>query len=117
MDIAALLELSDDDLQEMLGVALLGGGPGMSPADHESYRRFGKEWFGRRYHDLRRRICGNEHLGALRESSSADRVLDALAVQQKLSQFDEYAANSLVLAVLVVRIGVGTFCSGYQCKS
>jgi hypothetical protein len=108
-----LWPLSDDELFARLGRSLMQDGHDMSPNDDDGHRRFGVGWFRRHYADLRRHICGDERLDVVTRHSAADRTVDAITVQQILSNFAEYSTNAALIAVLVVRLGLSSLCAGY----
>jgi hypothetical protein len=102
---------TDDDLYGLLGARLLGAALGMSPEEEDDQQQFGRQWFARQYEELQRRICT---AGVLRTTGTnvSDRIVDAFAIQQILQEHEDYAVNAVLLAVLVSRIGLGTFCAG-----
>ncbi|KDN81196.1 hypothetical protein [Kitasatospora cheerisanensis] len=115
MTVEAYWDKSDDELYELIGAALLGDGPGLSPEDEEEHRRFGREWFTNKHRELQRRICHDPRLQGLLGTTSSDRLLDAAGIYGVLQGLEGDSAvtgavNSAVLAVLVARIGLGTFC-------
>lgn len=114
MDIQDYWDFSDDDLYKMLGASLLGVGIGISPEDQDNHRRFGKQWFARQYGELQRRICNDKRVRELTGTTVSDRFVDAAAVVELLGQHDDYAANAALIAVLVARIGLATFCANIK---
>jgi hypothetical protein len=111
MTLDLYLEKTDDELYELLGACLLDDGLGISPADRGANRRFGRQWFEHKYRDLQRGICHQERVQGLLGTTGSDRVLDAAAVYEILQHLGEEPATAGVLAVLVARIGLGSFCA------
>lgn len=111
MTVETYWEISDDELYEMLGAALLGEGPGVSPDDKDSHRSFGRSWFANKKRDLQRIVCHAEVVQGLLGSSTSDRFIDAGAVYELLQGHGHDPVDAAILAVLIVRIGLGTFCA------
>ncbi|MEI5101850.1 hypothetical protein RB200_29230 [Streptomyces sp. PmtG] len=101
---------SDDELYALLGAELLGVGPGLSPADDEDKRRFGQRWFANKHRELQSKICHHERAQAFIGTTGSDRLLDACAIQELLQQSIGDPTTSALIAVLVARVGLGTFC-------
>lgn len=111
MTVEAYWDRSDDELYERLGAALLGEGAGVSPDDRDSHRKFGRSWFGNKRRELQRIVCHAEALQGLMGTSTSDRVIDAAAVYELLQGHGHDPVNAAILAVLIARIGLGTFCA------
>ena len=101
---------SDDELYALLGAELLGAGVGLSPADDEDKRRFGQQWFANKHRELQSKICHHERTRALMGTTGSDRLLDACALQEVLQQSFGDPTTAALIAVLVARVGLGTFC-------
>ncbi|MFJ3927642.1 hypothetical protein [Streptomyces sp. NPDC090022] len=101
---------SDDELYLLLGAQLLGEGLGLSPEDEEEKRRFGKQWFANKHREMQRRICHHERTQALIGTSGSDRLVDAYAIEELVGEFAGDPATAALIAVLVARVGLGTFC-------
>ncbi|MFF3846664.1 hypothetical protein [Streptomyces sp. NPDC002328] len=101
---------TDDELYALLGAELLGEGLGLSPEDEESHREFGKEWFADKHAELQRRICHHEKAQAFLGTTSTDRLIDAFTVQELIADFAGDAKTTVLIAVLVGRVGLGVFC-------
>ncbi|GGX25360.1 hypothetical protein GCM10010297_53190 [Streptomyces malachitofuscus] len=117
MPVEQFLNKTDDALYELLGSSLLGHGLGVSSEDPDHARRFGREWFDRQLPELRRRVCGHERLRGAHGASASDRAVDALALYEILGDFGGSPTHAALVAVLVVRIGVGTLCAGHGPQS
>ncbi|WP_327236137.1 hypothetical protein OG349_21450 [Streptomyces sp. NBC_01317] len=117
MTLDLYLDKTDDELFELLGAGLLDDGLGISPADRGANRRFGKQWFEHKHRDLQRKICHQERVRGLLGTTGSDRVLDAAAVYEVLQHLGEEPATAGVLAVLVARIGLGSFCANAPAPS
>jgi hypothetical protein len=114
-DITSYSERSDDELYELLGAALLGTGTvGISPEEQDRNRRFGKQWFDRQYAELQRRICTQKTVQDLVGQSRSDRMVDAGTIAGLLAQQEDFGPNSLLIGVLVARIGLSVFCAGVE---
>ncbi|MFE1455834.1 hypothetical protein ACFW7K_12695 [Streptomyces sp. NPDC058735] len=101
---------TDDELYTLLGAELLGEGLGLSPEDEDAHCRFGRQWFQSKHRELQRKICHQERIQGLLGTTSSDRLLDAAAVYEVLQHLGEEPSTAGVLAVLVARVGLGTFC-------
>ncbi|MFD3679444.1 hypothetical protein [Streptomyces sp. NPDC058613] len=101
---------SDDELYALLGAELLGEGVGLSPADDEDKRRFGQQWFANKHRELQSKICHHERAQALMGTTGSDRLLDAYALQELLQQSIGDPTTATLIAILVARVGLGTFC-------
>jgi hypothetical protein len=101
---------SDEELYALLGAALLGEGVGLSPEDEESERQFGKQWFIKKHRELQRRICHHEQVQGLIGTSGSERLIDAYAIQELLGDFAGDPTTAALIAVLVARVGLGSFC-------
>ncbi len=110
MGVEAYRAKSDEELYALLGAALLGEGPALSPDDEEQRRRFGRQWFANKRRELQRRICHHERARPLLGTTGSDRLIDAVAVYEVLGQADEDPTTAALVAVLVARVGLGTFC-------
>ncbi|MES9536415.1 hypothetical protein AB0C21_04195 [Spirillospora sp. NPDC049024] len=108
MDLVEYQGMSDDELYTLLGAELLGEGVGLSPEDEEEQRRFGKQWFTDKHRDLQRKICHHERIQPFLGTSGSDRVIDAAAIAELLT--DDFGPTSVIVAVLIARIGLGAFC-------
>jgi hypothetical protein len=82
-----------------------------SAAPIGEHRRFGKGWFGNKRRELQRRICHHDKLKGFLGNSSSDRAIDAAAIYELLQDLGEDSVNAGVLAVLIARVGLGTFCA------
>ncbi|MFD8595085.1 hypothetical protein ACFV1L_08795 [Kitasatospora sp. NPDC059646] len=114
MTVEAYRDKSDDELYELIGAELLGDGPGLSPEDEEGHRRFGREWFAGKRRELQRRICHDPRVQGLLGTTPRTGCSTPPA-STDLQDLDGASAvtgafDSAVLAVLVARIGLGTFC-------
>ncbi|MGH3611050.1 MAG: hypothetical protein ACRDRK_00205 [Pseudonocardia sp.] len=108
-------DCDDDELYELLGAALLGtGAVGISPEEQDRNRRFGKRWFDRQYHELQQRVCTQKTVRDLIGQPTSDRLVDAGTVAGLLAQQDDYGANSVLIAVLITRIGLSAFCANVK---
>ncbi|GHA54272.1 hypothetical protein GCM10010372_63050 [Streptomyces tauricus] len=101
---------TDDELYALLGAELLGEGLGLSPEDEEGQREFGREWFADKHAELQRRICHHEKVQPFLGTTSTDRLLDAITVQELIADFAGDAKTAVLIAVLVGRVGLGMFC-------
>ncbi|MFD3874421.1 hypothetical protein [Streptomyces sp. NPDC058623] len=101
---------TDEELYALLGAELLGDGLGLSPEDEESHRKFGKKWFTSKHDELQRRICHDEKAQSFLGTTSTDRVIDAVTVYELIGDFAGDAKTAALIAVLVGRVGLGTFC-------
>lgn len=104
-------EMGDDELYALLGAALLGTRLGVSPEEQDRDRRFGKQWLERQTSELRRRICTDKRVRGLLGTTTSDRFIDAVTIAQLLGEHDDYAINAPLIAVLLARVGLGTFCA------
>jgi hypothetical protein len=111
VDVKEYWDRSDDDLYELLGAALLGEGRGLSPEEQDDQRRFGRQWFARQHDELQRRICRDKRVRQLIGTTASDRFIDAVTISEILSSHDDLGLNAALLAVLVARVGLGTFCA------
>jgi hypothetical protein len=109
--IETYLDKTDDELYELLGAALLGDGLGIAPEDKDEHRRFGRGWFGNKRRELQRKICHHDKLKGFLGNSTSDRAIDAAAIYELLQNLGEDTVNAGVLAVLIARVGLGTFCA------
>lgn len=101
---------SDDELYALLGAELLGEGLGLSDDDEDDCRRFGKEWFAKKHRELQRTICHHDRVRPFIGTTGSDRLLDAAAIYEALQHAGEDVTTAAVLAVLVARVGLGSFC-------
>jgi hypothetical protein len=111
MSVEAYWGKSDEELYAILGAELLGDGLGISPEDQENSARFGKEWFTNKHRQLQRRICTHERVQGLLGTSTSDRFLDAVTIYELLKELGDDTVNAAVVAVLVARVGLGSYCS------
>ncbi|WP_067814679.1 hypothetical protein [Actinomadura kijaniata] len=111
MTFETYLDKSDDELFELLGTALLGEGPGLSPEDRAAHRRFGRTWFDNKQRELQRKICNHPGIQNLLGTTGSDRVIDAAAIYELLDKMGEDPVVAPLVAVLIARIGLGTFCA------
>ena len=111
MTVEAYWDSTDDELYEQLGAALLGDGPGMSPDDRDSHRQFGRSWFANKKRELQRILCHADRVQGLLGTTTSDRVIDAAAIYELLQGHEHDPVSAAVLAVLIARIGLGTFCA------
>ena len=110
MTVEAYWDKTDDELFELLGADLLGEGRCIAPEDQDAQRRFGKEWFESKHQDLQRKVCHQKKIQGLLGTTGSDRLLDAATIYELLQHLGEEPVTAGVLAVLVARIGLGTFC-------
>jgi hypothetical protein len=110
--VADYLDRSDEELFALLGAQLLGGGLFFGPEDEEAYRRFGRQWWDSHYRRLQRKICGHEMVQQFCGTTVSDRAIDVLTIKEIIDQSDVAHVNSALLAVLVLRVGIGQFCAG-----
>lgn len=111
-DVASYLEMTEDELFTILGLELLGTGLGVSPDDRSEARDYGRRWFSNRYSQLRRSICLHPKAKTFSSGSASDHVVDAAAIYELVVDLPEDPIKAAVIAVLVARIGLGTFCAG-----
>ncbi|BAJ33182.1 MULTISPECIES: hypothetical protein [Kitasatospora] len=117
MTVEAYWGLSDDELYEIIGEAVLGGGLGAGPEDRRRFRVFGRGLFEEMHRDLQRKICHHERLRGLIDADGGTRadVTDAAGIAKVLEELGggtghpvlDYAA----VGVLVSRIGLRAFCA------
>ncbi|MFJ6900609.1 hypothetical protein [Streptomyces hokutonensis] len=117
MTVEEHFQKSDDELYALLGAELLGEGLGLSPEDEDSQRRFGKQWFANKRRELQQKICFHEKARHLLGTSSSDRLIDAYTVYELLGHFDYDPKTAALVAVLVARVGLGSFCHNAQPQS
>ncbi|WP_432889842.1 hypothetical protein ACQPYH_11370 [Kribbella sp. CA-245084] len=111
MTVDTYWDQTDDELYERLGAALLGEGLGVSPDDRDSHRKFGRSWFANKTRELQRIVCHAEVVQGLLGTSTSDRVIDGGAVYELLQGHGHDPVSAAILAVLIARIGLGTFCA------
>jgi hypothetical protein len=118
VDVGEYWDKTDDELYERLGSSLLGTPTaGISPDEQDRSRRYGKQWFGRQQSELKRRICNDKRVRELTGNTVSDRIVDAAAIADLLGQHNDYAMHAALIAVLVARIGLGTFCANLKTGS
>jgi hypothetical protein len=110
VDLADLADKSDDELYELLGAEVEGDSLGFGPGDLWHLRRIGKEWFDDHLEDLQRAVCRNKVATHFTGHKAGDWILDATAVKGALETIDEQYQAIPVIAVLIARIGLSTFC-------
>ncbi|MER5894151.1 hypothetical protein [Streptomyces sp. NPDC001876] len=110
MTVEAYWDKSDEELYSLLGAELLGEGLGLSPEDQENHRRFGKQWFANKHSELQRKICHHEKTQGLLGTTGSDRLIDAFTIHELLTDLDDDPTTAALIAVLVARVGLGTFC-------
>lgn len=110
MEITELADKSDDELYEILGAEVEGDSLGFGPGDLWRLRTIGKEWFDDHFEDLQKAVC--RHPVALHFSGykGGDWAADALAILPALETVGEKFYALPVLAVLIARIGISSFC-------
>jgi hypothetical protein len=56
-------------------------------------------------------LCHHDKLKGFLGNSTSDRAIDAAAIYELLQNLGEDTVNAGVLAVLIARVGLGTFCA------
>ncbi|SDT39434.1 hypothetical protein [Actinoplanes derwentensis] len=112
--VAAYADLDEETLYAELGRHLLGDGLGISPDDGDSASDYGRRWFADRYHRLQQTVCLQPRARALLGTTGSDRIVDAAAIFELLPEAAEDPMKAALLAVLIARVGLGTFCSNVK---
>jgi hypothetical protein len=107
-DLNRYCEWTDDQLLIELGKELLGeGGLGVGSEDPGRHRRFSVGWI----EEQREELCTNPQLRQLAGPSRGDQAIEIVTLVQILSTEITYTA-AVLAAILIVRTGLRTFCSG-----
>jgi len=114
-ELLVLLDKDEEVLFAQLGTRLLGETRGMG-TDDEIAGKFGRSWFDQRKEELRKLICGHPTVLALLESPNSDRAVQASVLVDILASIEGYAAHAVLIAVLVGKVGLLTFCSTESSK-
>lgn len=117
--LADYIDLPDEELYGILGRQLLGGGGlGVAPDDQgDDAARFGRTWFRGFHATLQEKVCGSPRIQPFLGSSGSDRLVDAATIYQLVQDLGDDSVNYFVVAVLIGRIGLGTFCAGVPARS
>jgi len=70
-----------------------------------------------RYRDLQSKICHHEKVQTLTGADRVERLVDAEAVNELLDDLGHDPVKAAVLAVLIARIGLSTFCTNAPAPS
>jgi hypothetical protein len=85
--------------------------PGFGPADLERAARFAREWLDRRQGELREYVCGSA-LPALERDGGFDTLADVAVVADSIQALLG-RPTAFIVAVILVRRGLGRFCEGF----
>ncbi|MFF3400408.1 hypothetical protein ACFYW6_18005 [Streptomyces sp. NPDC002659] len=113
-DFTTWLELQDDELYSIVGSDLLGESLGIGPSDPDRSADFGRQWFAARRRELQREVCGNPKVQQMVIHHNGDKLAECAAVFEILGDSGIHMGSAPVVAVLIVRLGLTTFCSGYS---
>jgi hypothetical protein len=115
MGVTEYQELSEEELFWRLGESLLGSSPGFGfgpREDGDDQERFGREWFARQHGRLQRVVCGHPRVVPFLGTTGSDRVIDVLTLAEVLRGADIGPVDVVLVAVLVLRTGLGVLCDG-----
>jgi hypothetical protein len=110
--VTPLLSLTDDELYERLSDAILGPGLAVGPSDQEQRRRFGRQWFSNRIHEIKQLVCEKELTREIRRAAHNDQLVAAATIADALIGYFGKPV-SIVVAILIVRLGIDGFCQDY----
>jgi hypothetical protein len=113
VDVTLVWNSSEDQLFELLGAELLGGGLGVGADDPEHASRFARKWFLSRRNKLREKLCGKTIVESMTTESGA-RMVEITTIMELMGQ--EFGSDQvhLLLAVLLLRQGLTTLCGDAQ---
>lgn len=109
-DLTRYWEMSEVELLDALGTALLDEGIGFAPEDPARRGRFAAQWLEDRWERIRAVLCGDPRIRAALRSEFGDRMLEAATIADALATLAGRPATS-VLAVIVLRRGGAALCA------
>jgi len=110
-NIESLLTASYDDLLTRLGQELVG--TGVRPQPRETLIEHAKQYLSTQADELRQAVCSNDAVQeVLSIPQSADRQLQLVTAVSDVLATILIGIPPFTIAVLIVRVGLDTFCAG-----
>ncbi|WP_306367294.1 hypothetical protein [Nocardiopsis sp. CC223A] len=107
--------MDEEELYEELGRLLLGSGPGLAPDDDSEAADHGRRWFRAHYARLQRSVCLHPRVRPVLNDDPVNTVVDLGTIGTILSgDLVSDPTQAAVLAALITRLGLSTFCAGVR---
>ncbi|QGN49816.1 hypothetical protein GKC29_25315 [Micromonospora sp. WMMC415] len=107
------LEDDEEELLEALGDVLISEGIGFGSEDPDRRRRFAARWLADRQQDLKEHVCPHQMTQTLLADRPGALLMEVATVADVLAAAYGRPTASVV-ALILVRRGLATFCDGYM---
>lgn len=114
--IQEFLSKSNDELFEILGISLSGSTLEAFPSKEtiKQAKIIGSSWYKKNSDKLRATICGSEFVKQYQESDLLKNRIETITVIADLICGYTTGTSGFVVAVLIIREGIHSFCKDYK---